>query len=76
MFCGACSRIRLTADGNIRTCLFSTTEYNLRDVFRAGASRAKIVEFIKSVVDKKEPRHLINDEKFAHASRSMSFIGG
>jgi cyclic pyranopterin phosphate synthase len=76
MFCGACSRIRLTADGQIRTCLFSTQEHNLRDVVRAGATRAEIVEFIESVVAQKEPRHFINETKFAPASRSMSFIGG
>ncbi len=76
MFCGACSRIRLTADGQIRTCLFSTDEYNLRAFLRGGASRAEIVEFIQAVVLKKEARHSINDEKFAPASRSMSFIGG
>jgi cyclic pyranopterin phosphate synthase len=76
MFCGACSRIRLTADGQIRTCLFSTDEYNLRDVVRGGASRAEIVEFIQQTVLKKEARHSINDAKFAPASRSMSFIGG
>ncbi|CAA9408096.1 MAG: Cyclic pyranopterin phosphate synthase (MoaA) [uncultured Pyrinomonadaceae bacterium] len=76
MFCGACSRIRLTADGQIRTCLFSTEEYNLRDCLRSGSNRAEIVEFIRSVVLKKEARHTINDEKFAPASRSMSFIGG
>ncbi len=76
MFCGACSRIRLTADGQIRTCLFSTTEHNLRDFMRSGASRAEIVEFIKAVVLKKEARHHINDNEFAPASRSMSFIGG
>ncbi len=76
MFCGACSRIRLTADGQIRTCLFSTGEHNLRDVLRSGATRAEIVEFIRDVVLKKEPRHYINDTKFASASRSMSFIGG
>ena len=76
MFCGACSRIRLTADGQIRTCLFSTGEHNLRDVLRSGATRAEIVEFIKDVVMKKEPRHYINDAQFASASRSMSFIGG
>jgi cyclic pyranopterin phosphate synthase len=76
MFCGACSRIRLTADGQIRTCLFSTQEHNLRDVVRGGATRAEIVEFIESVVAKKEPRHFINETKFAPASRSMSFIGG
>ncbi len=76
MFCGACSRIRLTADGQIRTCLFSTAEHNLRDVVRDGASRAEIVEFIQSVALKKEARHTINDAEFAPASRSMSFIGG
>jgi cyclic pyranopterin phosphate synthase len=76
MFCGACSRIRLTADGQIRTCLFSTEEHNLRDVLRSGASRAEIVEFIQRVVLKKEARHNINDQKFTPASRSMSFIGG
>lgn len=76
MFCGACSRIRLTADGQIRTCLFSTEEHNLRDFMRGGATRAEIVEFIQSVVLKKEAQHSINDQNFAPASRSMSFIGG
>ena len=76
MFCGACSRIRLTADGQIRTCLFSTNEHNLRDFLRSGATRAEIVEFIRQVVMKKEPRHFINDKQFTPASRSMSFIGG
>ncbi len=76
MFCGACSRIRLTADGQIRTCLFSNVEHNLRDVVRSGAARAEIVEFICAVVLKKEARHTINDPEFAPASRSMSFIGG
>jgi GTP 3',8-cyclase len=75
-FCGACSRIRLTADGQIRTCLFSTVEHSLRDVVRSGATRAEIVEFIESVVYKKEPRHFINDAGFVAPSRSMSFIGG
>ncbi len=76
IFCGACSRVRLTADGQIRTCLFSTTEHNLRDVVRSGASRGEIVEFIENVVQKKEPRHHINDADFVPASRTMSFIGG
>jgi cyclic pyranopterin phosphate synthase len=75
-FCGACSRIRLTADGQIRTCLFSTVEHSLRDVVRTGATRAEIIDFIKSVVLKKEPRHYINDPAFVAPSRSMSFIGG
>ena len=76
MFCGACSRIRLTADGQIRTCLFSTVEYNLRDLLRSGASRNEIVEFIELAVSKKEARHRINDPDFVPASRTMSFIGG
>lgn len=75
-FCGACSRIRLTADGQIRTCLFSTVEHSLRDVIRSGASRAEIVEYIESVILKKEPRHFINDPGFVAPSRTMSFIGG
>jgi cyclic pyranopterin phosphate synthase len=75
-FCGACSRIRLTADGQIRTCLFSTVEYSLRDVLRSGASRQELVSYIESVVHKKEPRHYINDPGFVAPSRTMSFIGG
>jgi len=75
-FCGACSRIRLTADGQIRTCLFSTVEHSLRDVVRDGAPRSEIIDFIRSVVLKKEPRHYINDPEFVAPSRSMSFIGG
>jgi len=76
MFCGACSRIRLTADGQIRTCLFSTTEHNLRDVVRSGAARAEIVDFIRDTVNKKEARHHINDAEFVQPARTMSFIGG
>ena len=75
-FCGACSRIRLTADGQIRTCLFSTVEHSLRDVVRSGATRSEVIEFIESVVMKKEPRHYINDPNFRQPSRTMSFIGG
>jgi cyclic pyranopterin phosphate synthase len=75
-FCGACSRIRLTSDGQIRTCLFSTVEHSLRDIVRSGASRDEIVEFIESVVLKKEPRHFINEPGFVAPSRTMSFIGG
>ena len=75
-FCGACSRIRLTADGQIRTCLFSTVEYSLRDVLRGGATRGEIIAYIESVVLKKEPRHYINDPQFVQPARTMSFIGG
>lgn len=76
MFCGQCSRLRLTADGQIRTCLFSTAEHNLRDYLRSGASRSEIVEFIEHVTQKKEARHHINDADFVQPSRTMSFIGG
>jgi cyclic pyranopterin phosphate synthase len=76
-FCGACSRIRLTADGQIRTCLFSTVEHSLRDVIRrSNATRAEIVGYIESVILKKEPRHFINDPDFLQPARTMSFIGG
>jgi cyclic pyranopterin phosphate synthase len=75
-FCGACSRIRLTADGQIRTCLFSTVEHSLRDMLRSGATRAEIIDYIESVVMQKEPRHYINDPGFIQPSRTMSFIGG
>jgi cyclic pyranopterin phosphate synthase len=75
-FCGACSRIRLTADGQIRTCLFSTVEHSLRDVVRTGSTRAEIIEYIRGVVLKKEPRHYINEPTFVAPSRTMSFIGG
>jgi len=76
MFCGQCSRIRLTADGQIRTCLFSTVEHDLRDYLRSGASRAELIEFIQAVTLKKEPSHRINEPDFIPASRTMSFIGG
>ncbi len=76
MFCGACSRIRLTADGQIRTCLFSTKEHNLREIMRSGATDAEIVEFIKEVTILKEASHKINDEAFVQPDRTMSFIGG
>ena len=76
MFCGQCSRIRLTADGQIRTCLFSTVEHDLRDYLRSGASRSELVEFIRAVTLKKEPSHRINEPDFIPASRTMSFIGG
>jgi cyclic pyranopterin phosphate synthase len=76
MFCGQCSRIRLTADGQIRTCLFSTVEHDLRDYLRSGASRLELVDFIQAVTLKKEPAHRINEPDFLPASRTMSFIGG
>ncbi|MBK8302326.1 MAG: GTP 3',8-cyclase MoaA [Chloracidobacterium sp.] len=75
-FCGACSRIRLTADGQIRTCLFSTAEYDLRGLLRNGGTRSEIIGLIRSAVAKKEFGHTINTNHFEYASRSMSAIGG
>src|SRR5690349_21400007 len=74
--CRASSRIRLRAGGQTRARLFSTVAHPLRDVVRDGASRAEIIEFVRTVVMKKEPRHFINDPSFVAPSRSMSFIGG
>jgi cyclic pyranopterin phosphate synthase len=76
MFCGQCSRIRLTADGQIRTCLFSTVEHDLRDYMRSGATRSELVDYIQAITLKKEPTHRINEPDFVPASRTMSFIGG
>jgi cyclic pyranopterin phosphate synthase len=75
-FCGDCSRIRLTADGQIRTCLFSTTEYDVRTLLRSGASRNEIVDLIRFAVARKESGHTINSPVFTYSSRSMSAIGG
>jgi cyclic pyranopterin phosphate synthase len=76
MFCGQCSRIRITADGQIRTCLFSTTEHDLRAVLRSDATDADLATFIESAVLQKEARHHINDADFVQPERTMSFIGG
>ena len=75
-FCGHCSRIRLTADGMIRTCLFSTTEYDIKQLLRAGATRRELVGFILAAIEKKEDRHHINDTDFVQPLRTMSCIGG
>jgi GTP 3',8-cyclase len=75
-FCGACSRVRLTADGQVRTCLFSKVEHSLRDVIRRGASRAEVADYLRSVVMHKEPRHYINETYFEQPARTMSLIGG
>jgi cyclic pyranopterin phosphate synthase len=75
-FCGHCNRLRLTADGKIRTCLFSVTEHDLRPSLRGSASDGEIEEFLRAVVWKKEARHRIGEPDFVPASRSMSCIGG
>ena len=75
-FCGHCSRIRVTSDGKIRTCLFSVWDHDLHELMRRGASDAELVEFIRGVVDKKEERHHIGEPGFIPASRTMVHIGG
>jgi GTP 3',8-cyclase len=75
-FCGHCSRIRLTADGQIRTCLFSTVEHNIKSLIRAGAQRDELTAFIRDVIARKEERHHINDPEFVQPLRTMSCIGG
>jgi cyclic pyranopterin phosphate synthase len=75
-FCGHCNRIRLTADGKIRTCLFSVTEHDLRSRLRGGASDEEITGWLKSVVWQKEARHHIGEPDFVSPPRSMSCIGG
>ena len=75
-FCGHCDRIRLTADGQIRTCLFALKEYDFRKAMRSGADDAAIVELLKAAVWRKEPGHLINSPFFKQPERGMSAIGG
>ena len=76
-FCGTCNRIRLTADGQLRTCLFSIDEWDLRGPLRAGASDAELADILIEAVSHKELKHKINEgEAFQRASRSMSQIGG
>jgi len=75
-FCGHCSRIRLTADGRMRTCLFSKEDCNLRELLRANAADEEIVEWVKAMVMEKEEGHHINEPGFVPPSRTMVFIGG
>jgi cyclic pyranopterin phosphate synthase len=75
-FCGHCSRIRITSDGKIRTCLFSVWDHDLHELMRRGASDDDLAEFIKGVVQKKEARHHIGEPDFVPASRTMVHIGG
>jgi cyclic pyranopterin phosphate synthase len=74
-FCGHCNRIRLTTDGQIRTCLFSVVEYDVRSRLRSDASDEAIHEYLESVVLQKEDRHRIGEPDFVPPQRSMSCIG-
>src|ERR1700675_415537 len=75
-FCSSCDRIRLTADGQLRTCLFSRREWDLKTPLRDGSSDERLEELIRFAVAHKELKHKINDAGFVRASRSMSQIGG
>jgi GTP 3',8-cyclase len=75
-FCGACSRIRLTSDGKIRTCLFSHFEHDLYGVLARGGSDSDLAAFIERTVEAKEARHHIGEPGFLKPSRSMVHIGG
>jgi cyclic pyranopterin phosphate synthase len=75
-FCGACSRVRLTSDGKIRTCLFSQAEHDLYGRMRAGDSDAELRAWIGRIVQGKEARHHIGEPGFLKPSRSMVHIGG
>jgi len=75
-FCSSCDRIRLTADGQLRTCLFSRREWDLKTPLRDGASDAELERLIRFAVRHKELKHKINDAGFVRGSRSMSQIGG
>jgi GTP 3',8-cyclase len=75
-FCGFCSRIRLTADGKLRTCLFSKEDHDLRSLLRENAEDEDIATYIRSVVMEKEEGHRINEPDFVAPNRTMVFIGG
>jgi len=75
-FCGHCSRIRVTSDGKIRTCLFSVWDHDLHAQMRRGATDAELEGFIRGLVQHKEERHHIGEPDFVPASRTMVHIGG
>ena len=75
-FCGDCNRIRLTADGHLRTCLFSMNETDLREPLRAGAGDQELERIIRDAVWHKELKHHVGEAGFIQPARSMSAIGG
>jgi cyclic pyranopterin phosphate synthase len=75
-FCGDCNRIRLTADGRLRTCLFSLNETDLRGPLRAGADDTELERIIRDAVWRKELKHHVGDPGFIQPARTMSAIGG
>ncbi len=75
-FCGHCDRIRLTADGQIRTCLFANHEHDVRDLMRGGGTDEDLAALLTAAVWRKQPGHLINSPAFEQPARGMSAIGG
>jgi GTP 3',8-cyclase len=75
-FCKVCNRIRLTAEGRLRTCLFSLNEHDVKALLRGGASDGEIVDFVRAAVWKKEEGHKIGQADFVKPSKTMSQIGG
>jgi GTP 3',8-cyclase len=75
-FCGDCDRIRLTADGKLRTCLFSLNETDLREPLRSGATDAELEQIVRDAVWRKELKHHVNEPGFIQPARTMSAIGG
>lgn len=75
-FCSTCDRIRLTADGRLRTCLFSHVETDLRGVMRSGGSDEDLERTVRLAIWDKELKHYIGDKRFRRTERSMSMIGG
>jgi cyclic pyranopterin phosphate synthase len=75
-FCSDCNRVRLTAEGKLRTCLFSVNETDLREPLRAGASDAELASLIRGAVWRKELKHRVGEPGFIQPLRTMSAIGG
>jgi cyclic pyranopterin phosphate synthase len=75
-FCGDCNRIRLTAEGKLRTCLFSLNETDLREPMRAGVNDDELEDIIRDAVWRKELKHHVGEAGFVRPARSMSAIGG
>lgn len=75
-FCEACNRLRITADGKLRNCLFSVEEWDVRDLLRAGASDGEIADCIRACVIEKRAAHGINENDFVRPERAMYQIGG
>jgi cyclic pyranopterin phosphate synthase len=75
-FCADCNRIRLTADGKLRTCLFSLHETDLREPLRADVSDAELETVIRDAVWRKELKHHVGERGFRQPARTMSAIGG